>query len=102
MVNIDIANLLRQRQDEFVEKRTIIESEINKFLDSIAQLDPDVRTRCGYVPEAKAKSLVPELWNEPFRPEVYEQQLAGVLAYIKQVTAVCDEINREAQACLQG
>lgn len=102
MDSANIANLLRQRQDEFVEKRTIIESEVNKFLESIAKLDPDVRARCGYVEGAQAKSLLPELWNEPFRIEVYNQQLAGVLSYVKQVSAVCDEINKEAQECLQS
>lgn len=102
MDSANIANLIRARQDKFVETRTIIESEVDKFLESIGKMDKDVQERCGYIPEVSAKTLLPELWNEPFREEVYNAQLSGVLSYIKQVTAVCDDINREAVQCLQS
>lgn len=97
----NIAALIRERQDKFIETRTIIESEVNKFLDSIAALDEDVRTRCGYVNGANAKSLLPALWAEPFDVNTYNKQLAALQMYIRQVMAVRDEINREAQVCLQ-
>lgn len=97
---IDIESLIRTRQDKFVETRTIIESEINKFLESISKMDPDVQQKCGYIEGASAKTLLPELWNTPFREEVYTQQLQGVVAYIQKVQAVCDAINQEALACL--
>ncbi len=102
MDNVSIANLIRIRQDKFIETRTIIEAEVDKFLASIGKMDPDVQKKCGYIPDANAKSLLPELWNEPFREEVYKQQLNGVLTYIAQVQKVCDEINKEAVECLQS
>lgn len=101
MSSVNIANLIRERQDKFVETRTIIESEVNKFLNSIGSMDADVQEKCGYVPGASAKVLLPELWHEPFNEEVYKTQLSSVLAYISRVQQVCDEINREALACLQ-
>ncbi len=99
--NFDIASLIRERQDKFIETRTIIESEVNKFLESIATESEEVRQKFGYVEGASARTLLPELWNEPFRIEVYNQQLSGVLQYVQQVIAVCNEINREALECLR-
>lgn len=101
MNSANIANLIRERQDKFVETRTIIEKEVNQFLDSIGKMDADIQEKCGYVAGASAKGLLPELWNEPFNEEVYNNQLSRVLAYINRVQQVCDEINREAIACLQ-
>lgn len=102
MDSANVANLIRIRQDKFVETRTIIESEVNKFLASIGKMDEDVQKRCGYIPGASAKTLLPALWVEPFDEETYNKQLSGVMTYISQVMAVCDDINKEAVECLQS
>lgn len=98
----DVARLVQQRQNKFIETRTNIESEVNRFLESIGKMDEDVQKRCGYVAGVTAKQLLPELWHEPFNVETYEKQLASVLAYKERVKQICDEINREALACLQS
>lgn len=100
MNNID--KLIKARQDKFVETRTIIESEVNRFLESLGGLDDDVKQRVGYKPGYTARKLLPALWEEPFDVNVYNSQLAVVKQYIAQVTAICDEINKEALQCLQS
>lgn len=99
---IDIAVALKQRQDKFVETRTIIETEVNQFLQSIAVTDLDVQEKCNYNPEASARTLLPALWQEPFDMAAYQQQLANFNNYVAGVKSVFDQINEEAVACLQS
>lgn len=102
MSNVDVAQLIQSRQNKFVETRTIIEAEVNKFLQSLERLDPDVQARCGVKSGQTAKDLLPALWEEPFNKEQYQVQRASVDAYIAQVKVVCDQINKEAIECLQS
>lgn len=98
----NVSRLIQERQNKFVETRTIIENEVNRFLQSIGQMDDDVQQKCGYNADITAKQLLSELWNEPFNEEKYNEQLTRFNQYVANVKAVCDEINREALACLQS
>lgn len=102
MNNVNVEQLIQSRQNKFVETRTIIEAEINKFLQSLEKLDPDIQTRCNVIPGQTAKSLVPSLWEEPFDKDKYAVELAAVDSYIERVKTVCDQINKEALECLQS
>lgn len=99
---MNISRLIQDRQNKFIETRTIIESEVNKFLESLKNLEPDVQARCGYKPGLEAKVLLSALWEEPFDEAKYNSQLADLNRYVSQVKVVCDEINKEALACLQS
>lgn len=101
MTEQNIAAMIQQRQNKFIETRTIIETEVNKFLNSLQGLDAEYKEKLGVQPGITCKDLLPELWNEPFRTEVYDKQLANLQSYITQVQCICDKINQEALACLQ-
>jgi len=98
----NVAKLIQERQNKFIETRTNIENEVNKFLQSLCSLDEDIKVKCGVTEGASAKDLLPALWQEPFNETVYLQQKAALDNYIMQVKAVCDQLNQEALACLQS
>lgn len=97
----NIAALLQQRQTEFIETRTTIESEVNRFLESIKKADEDVKKRCGYRESVTARELLPALWEDPFDKVKYASQLEQVNSYIASVSKIFDSINMEALKCLQ-
>ena len=101
MANATVAQLLRQRQEEFIERRTKIETEVNMFLKSIGNMDADIQAECKYNPEYTARHWLPALWQEPFDPETYKKQLANFNAYERQVDSICNRLAQEAMVCLQ-
>ena len=102
MANETAAQLLRKRQEEFIERRTKIETEVNLFLASIGKMDADIQAECKYNPNVTAKNWLPALWAEPFSKEDYEKQLANFNTYERQVEAICNRLAQEALACLQS
>ena len=98
----NVAKLLQDRQNKFIETRTNIENEVNRFLQSLESLDDDMKIKCGVKAGITAKDLLPALWKEPFNGDEYSQQKAALDDYIAQVRAVCDRINQEALLCLQS
>lgn len=101
-MGVDVAALLRERQNKFIETRTLTESEVDKFFKSLDSLDDDIKDRIKYAEGRTAKSVLPSLWTEPFNQERYSAELAALNNYIKHVHQICDEINAEAIACLQS
>lgn len=100
---MDVQAILRARQDAFVEKRTKIESEVNKFLESVDQItDQRVTNIPGRPAGNTCREVLPELWHEPFDQMVYDAQLAVLNSYVVRVQAACDAINEEALKCLQS
>lgn len=102
MTEQSVAALIQQREVKFIETRTIIENEVNKFLQSLLSLDADVQQKVGAREGITAKDLLPALWADPFDEATYNQQLSSLMNYIAQVQAICDQINQEARACLQS
>lgn len=100
---MDVQAILRARQDAFVEKRTRIESEVNKFLESVDQISDERVTSIPGRPSGKTcREVLPELWHEPFSQEKYDAELAALNSYVVRVQAACDAINKEALECLQS
>lgn len=102
MSAVNVEQLIQNRQNQFVETRTIIESEVDKFLRSLENLDLDLQVRCNVKAGVTAKMLLPSLWEEPFNKEKYLAERKAVDTYIAQVKSVCDQINEEALRCLQS
>lgn len=99
----DVQQILRVRQDAFVEKRTKIESEINKFLESVEAIDDTRITSIPGRPAGKTcREVLPALWENPFDESVYNTQLTALQNYIGMVQRECDIINEEALRCLQS
>ena len=98
----NVSRLIQERQNKFIETRTIIENEVNRFLQSLEAMDPDIQQRCGYKPGLDAKQLLSALWAEPFDEATYTTQLDNFNRYVNQARMICDEINKEALACLQS
>lgn len=99
---MNVEQLKREREAQFVETRTKIEMEVTKFLESIANMDEEAKTACRYNPAYTARNLLPALWIDPFDEKVYNIQLEKLQAYITAVTSVCDRMNEEALKCLQS
>lgn len=95
---VNIANLIQQRQAQFIETRRTIEMEVNRFLESLGTQDPDVQQKCGYQAGITAKDLLPALWAEPFVQATYNEQLEKLKTYIAGVMSVCDSFNKDALA----
>ena len=102
MTEQSVTKLIQDRQNLFIETRTKIETEVDRFLSSLSNLDLDVKAKCGVVDGATCKQLLPALWEEPFSEETYLAQKAKLDEYISQVHTVCDEICQEAIKCLQS
>lgn len=96
----ELAELIRKRQETFIETRTKIETEVNTFLASLENVDTDIKEQVKYNSSMTAKSLLPELWNEPFNMDTYNSQLKELHEFIDRVHSVCDKINQEAMQCL--
>lgn len=96
-----VDQLLRERQDKFVERRTVIENEVNQFLKSLESLDHVYKQQLQVIDGRTAKDVLPALWAEPFVQETYDAQKAELDKYIASVQAVCDQLNEEALRCLQ-
>lgn len=96
-----VAAALKQRQNEFIEKRTVTESEVNKFLKSLEGLDPDVKAQLKVVDGATARDWLPSLWLEEPDPKQYEAEKAKLDAYIAAVKNYADHLAQEAIRCLQ-
>lgn len=101
MTEQNIAALYQLRQNQFIETRTIIESEVNKFLESLRAQDESLKQQLGVKEGITCKDLLPELWADEPNIDNYNVQLNNLLTYIGQVHAICDGLNAEAIACLQ-
>lgn len=104
MTEQSVSSLYQARNSQFIETRTIIECEVNKFLESLNKEDEDIKRQLGVKEGITCRDLLPELWKptDEFDEAVYQTQLNSLLQYITQVQAICDKINAEAIACLQS
>jgi len=92
---------LQKRQNKFIETRTIIADQVNKYVASLAILNDEQRQQCIMPNGNKVEEILPELWHEPFDEEVYNTQLMHLQQSVASVTALCDRLNQEAIACLK-
>ena len=101
MTNVE--ELLRARQSKFVETRTRIEMEVNKFLESIDKTgDERVMSIVGRPAGKTCREVLPALWEERFDEEKYNEQRAAFDRYVNAVCMYVDALNTEALKCLQS
>ena len=101
MANVNVEQLIQIRQNKFIETRTIIDTEVNKFLKSLEALDADIQAKCNVVAGRTTKDILPSLWAEPFDEVAYQAELAKLQTYIAGVKTITDSVNEEALRCLQ-
>ena len=101
MNGVSVEQLLAERQNKFIENRTIIEREVNTFLRSVETMDPVYQQQLNVVAGQTARDVMPALWAEPFDEAAYNAQRANFDAYVQRVKVVCDQLNAEALRCLQ-
>lgn len=97
-----IEQLYSERQAKFVESRTITESEVNRFLQSLETLDPVYQQELGVVAGQTARDVLPALWADPFVEADYLQQKAVFDQRVAAATALANKLNAEALQCLQA
>lgn len=100
--NVNIAALIQQRQNKFIETRTIIESEVNKFLSSLESQDDDVKASLQVQAGTTARDWLPSLWADDFNIEQYNLELSRFQAYVSKAKAYADNLAQEAIKCLQS
>lgn len=94
---MDISSILRERQGKFVETRTRIEMEVNKFFESLNEIDDErIKAVPGRPAGNTCKEVLPALWEEPFDEAKYATQLSEFNRYKDAVIAVADTMNQEA------
>mgnify|MGYP001027830327 CR=1 FL=1 len=99
MTELEMA--LKQRQEKFVETRTIIASEVTKFLNSLSALPDEIKAQAIMPTGTTAQEILPALWSDPFNQEEYEAQLSNFNRSVDSVTSICDALNEEAMKCLR-
>lgn len=99
MTELEMA--LKQRQDKFIETRTIIAAEVAKFLESVRSLPDEIRAKVVLPEGATPQEILPALWAEPFSAEEYARQLQLFNMWVQSVTSYCDALNEEAMKCLK-
>ena len=105
MSEINIAQAIQERQAKFIENRTIIEAQVNAFLQSLKECTPDVIALLPSVftaPDVTARTLLPALWAEPFDPNAYSSQLSIFLSHEAVVKDLYNKMNLEALQCLRS
>lgn len=100
-MSMSIEQLYAQRQNKFIEDRTIIETETDKFLRSLEQLDPVYQQQLSVVQGQTARDVIPALWAEPFDEVAYNKQRSALDQRIENAKIICDQLNEEALRCLQ-
>lgn len=98
---MDVAKLLKERETKFIETRTVIAGEVEKFLASLNAMDEDVRAQIVMPNGTTPQEILPALWVEPFNEEAYKQQLSLFMTSVQSAKACCDRLNQEAIKCLQ-
>lgn len=98
----DISIALKQRQDKFVETRTIIATEINKFLESLGELTEEDRNNIKMPAGRSPQEILPALWVEPFDEAAYNEQLKEFSVCVSSAISYCDKLNERALACLKS
>ena len=99
---VDVAQLIKDKESKFVEQRTLTEVEINKFLESIKDIEDEIKDIPGKPTGTTAKEIVPSLWTEPFDEAKYKDEIEAFNAYVEEVVKFGDKINEEALACLRS
>ncbi len=102
MVGQELEMALKQRQVKFVETRTVIASEVTKFLNSVQSLPEKVRVQVILPNGNTAQEILPALWEEPFDQAAYNSQLEAFNNSVRSVVTVCDALNEEAVKCLRS
>lgn len=95
-----VSELLQERQNLFIETRKDIENEVNRYIESLTNVDSDILARCGNLAGNTAKEILPALWETPFNEELYEAQLAQFSQHVQCMQRECDKLNEEALRCL--
>lgn len=98
---MDVTTLLRERQNKFIETRTLIASEVQKYLNSLNAMDAEVRAEILLPKGNTPQEILPALWVEPFDMEAYTEQLNQFQASVQSAKIYCDKLNQEALRCLQ-
>lgn len=99
---VSVKELFAKRQAVFIEKRTKIEGEVDKFLQGVREIDPVLLANITPLNGTTTREVLPALWEEPFDPEAYKEQLSLLQAYIAAVKEVADKLNEEALRVLNN
>lgn len=92
---------IQARQNKFIETRTIIDMEINKFIKSLESLGEECPQECRCLLGKTTQDILPALWAEDFDEAQYITELQNYRRYEMIATEFANRINEEANKCLQ-
>lgn len=94
--------LYQQKQNKFIETRTIIETNVNNFLRSLEELSEEDQQRLNVIKGQTARDILPTLWAEPFNEATYQVELDAFNKYKERVMVLCDEYYTKAVEWLRS
>lgn len=101
MGQVNIADLVRVRQNKLIEDRTNTEREVNAFFQSLERIeDEELKVKLGVVPGRTCRDAMPSMWEEDFDVEKYKTERERMIKYINSVQQVLMTFNLEALKCL--
>lgn len=94
--------LYQQKQNKFIELRTIIETNVNAFLRSLEELSAEDQQQLNVIKGQTAHDILPSLWVEPFNEATYQVELDSFNKYKERVMMFCDEYYKKAAEWLRS
>lgn len=97
-----VKQLYDARFQLFIERRSKVQSEVDRFLESVKSINPERLAGIEPIEGNTAQEVLPSLWKEPYNAEQYAVELSRLQRYIADVKAVADALNAEALRILSG
>lgn len=98
----DIEEMNREATEQFIKNKTIIETNINKFMESALLLKREYPEMFGSIEFPKgttAEELVPAMYARDFDEEAYKSQLQVVINFNRAIQKVADTIASQPLSC---
>lgn len=95
--------LLDKRKEDFIKTRYAIEQKVNSYMTRVfaaRELEPVWFSNVQFPNGKTAQEVLPSMYAEKFDPDAYMAELDRLLIFARQIEAVADAINKEAERCL--
>ena len=93
--NMDVEELNREATEQFIKSKTLVETQINNFMQSAISLRekyPDIFGGITFPTGTTAKELVPAMYEKDFDESAYNAQVAVVTELNAEFQRVADRV----------
>ncbi len=94
---VNAAELYKQFHEQFLADRAKQEMQVLAWAEELRSVDKSIFEGKVEIPEELTlRSLMPELYEDCPRQEVYDEQFRKTTEFINKVNAVIEEVNNKA------